>query len=331
MYYSDFDKIEIDEFVGTKFGKENQLEVVGQCGKSGTSKLYIIKCSICEKDSELFGDGLFKSIKSSLIVGQIPCGCSGSARRSENYYKIVCQRKADELGFKFHGWAGEFTDRKTKLVLECPEHGVWQSGIINNFINRGVGCPGCRFEAVGKRASRPDEEFIKDFFSAGVFPLGTVFTRSVSKNNKGHKIYWNMYCPDCDITIQTTANSLVKGCRGCACGKHRQKQAYINLVKDENLILGIKFGIANDATKRVKDHNKNSVFEIENLLIYEFESKESCKEAEKYCLSTLECGIFNKEEFRDGWTETTHLFNLEAICSIYEQHGGIKQGGFKCH
>lgn len=331
MYYNDFDKIETDEFVGTKFGKENQLEVIGWSGRSNKAKMYVLKCITCSKDPELYGDGLFKSIKSSLKVKQIPCGCSSSARRDERYYKIVCQRKANELGYIFHDWADEFTDRKTKLVLECPYHGIWCSGIINNFINRNVGCPGCRFDAVGKRASKPDEEFIKDFFDTGAFPTKTLFTRSDNKNINGHRIYWNMYCPECETTIETTANSLIKGCRGCACGKHRQKQAYVNLIKDDDLVIGIKFGIANDAVKRVKDHNKNSVFKIENLFIYEFESKKICKEAEKHCLSKLECGIFSKEEFRDGWTETTHPFNLEAICSIYEQYGGVKQEGFKCH
>lgn len=331
MYYNDFDKIETDEFVGTKFGNQNQLQVIGWSGRSNKVKLYVLKCHTCCKDPELYGDGLFKSIKSSLTFGQIPCGCSSSARRDERYYKIICDRKATELGYKFHGWSSEFTDRKTKLMLECPEHGLWQSGIINNFVNRNVGCPGCKFDAVGKRASKPDEEFIRDFFSTGAFPEGTIFTRSNTKNKKGHKIYWGMYCPDCHTTVETTANSLVKGCRGCECGKHRQRQAYINLIKDEDLVLGIKFGIANDAAKRVKDHNKKSVFEIENLLVYEFETREFCREAEKHCLNTLECGIFSKEEFRDGWTETTHLFNLNAVCDIYKQYGGTKIEDFTCH
>ena len=331
MYYSDFDKIETDGFVGTKFGKENQLEVIGWSGKSNTSKLYIVKCSVCEKDPELFGDGLFRSIKSSLSVGQIPCGCSISARRDERYYSIICQRKATELGYTFHGWSEKFTDRKTKISLECTDHGIWNTGIINNFINRSVGCPRCKAESVGKRFLKSDDDSIKDFFQKGGFPEGTVFERSELKDKRGHKIFWMVHCPICNETGKSTASSLLKGSRSCGCGKSRQKQAYINIVKDGELILGLKFGIANDSSKRIKDHIKNSVFDIEPLFVFEFENKELCKEAEAHCLTSLNCGIFSKEEFKDGWTETTSVSNLDFICDIYRNYGGIKVEDVTCH
>lgn len=59
-----------------KFGEHGQLEVIGWSGKLYTSfKKYIVKCSICSKDSELFGEGLFCGIKANLLKS-LPCGCS---------------------------------------------------------------------------------------------------------------------------------------------------------------------------------------------------------------------------------------------------------------
>lgn len=46
-----------------KFGKEGQLEVVGWSGKSGSNNLYILMCLTCNQDSELFGEGYFRSVK----------------------------------------------------------------------------------------------------------------------------------------------------------------------------------------------------------------------------------------------------------------------------
>lgn len=328
MYYSDFDKIETDEFVGTRFGKEGQLEVIGWSGKSHTSKMYIVFCDACSKDVELYGDGLFRSIKSSLAVGQIPCGCSRSARRDERYYEIVCQRKATELGYKFHGWVTDFTDRKTKLSLECSIHGIWNTNIINNFINRDVGCPGCRFDGVGKRASKPDEDFIKDFFSTGSFSEGTLFKRSTTEDYKGHKPYWKVFCPDCQQSVEARSQTLAKGHRACGCAKQRQTEAYINLIKDNNNIVAIKFGISNNSQIRVGQQQKVSGLDVVLHKVYKFSNIGDCKAAERECINTLPCGVIDRELLPDGYSETTYPYNIENIINIYEKFNGkLMTGG----
>jgi hypothetical protein len=66
--------------VSLVFGEEGQIEVVGWSGnKDGKGdKLYILKCNKCSKDSELFGEGYFRSTKGNLVKGAVPCGCSKS-------------------------------------------------------------------------------------------------------------------------------------------------------------------------------------------------------------------------------------------------------------
>lgn len=331
MNYSDFGEIIEDEFTGSVFGKDGQLKVLGKCEKwhhpfGKYAWLYAVQCSVCQKDPELYGDGIFKSIKSSLVKGQIPCGCSLSARRDETYYKIICNRKALELGYKFHGWAEEFSDRKTKLILECPEHGVWKSGIINNFTNRSVGCPDCKAELVGKRFAKSNNSHILEFMATGSFAEGTVFTRSERVDNLGRKAYWQVFCPICRITATAATSSLKQGSKPCECSRSRQKIAYIKEIVRAGVSVALKFGITSNVEQRIKYFKRKTELEIKILDTYVFETVAGCRNAERKCIETLECGIIEKSEMGDGFTETTYVKNLEAIREIYEKFGGKKSG-----
>ena len=67
-----------------RYGTEGQLEVIGWSGKKcGDHKFYILRCSKCGQDSELFGEGYFKSLKSNLVRGLVPCGCSNIPKWSK--------------------------------------------------------------------------------------------------------------------------------------------------------------------------------------------------------------------------------------------------------
>jgi hypothetical protein len=323
LNYTDFGEIIEDDFTGSLFGIESQIKVLGQVAHDGSVKMYLVKCFSCAKDPELHGEGIFKSFKYSLIKGQVPCGCSVSYRKTEGHYRVLCQRTADLLGYSFLGWATEFSDRKTKLVLECSMHGVWSTGIINNFLNRHVGCPKCKAVDVGKRFKICEKEFLSSLISKGFFPEGTLLSRSDQLDKRGHKPFLNIYCPDCNSWAITTLPSLKKGCRSCDCSKHRQKEAYINFIFDGSNLLAIKFGIANNTESRLKDHVKNSVLNITNHLIYTFSSTENCKFAEKLCKQTLVCGIVDEQLFGDGYTETTFPYNIDKIVSIYGDYGGV--------
>jgi hypothetical protein len=48
----------------------------------------------------------------------------------------------ERMGNKFVKWDGEFTNSKTKAVVECESGHQW-SASINNLVNHGKGCPAC--------------------------------------------------------------------------------------------------------------------------------------------------------------------------------------------
>ena len=93
----------IDTFIGTKIGT---LTVIGIHSKTiRWDKIYSVECSICSPDTELFPE-IFKSSKSNLTKGQIPCGCSNTTRWTEYQNIIRIKRHCLKLGVFFFSRLG---------------------------------------------------------------------------------------------------------------------------------------------------------------------------------------------------------------------------------
>jgi len=315
-----------DEWSLTKpvFGKEGQLQVVGWSGRQGSIKRYVVKCTLCSNDSELFGGGYFLSVKGSLNGGWLPCGCSGRVNWTKAQYEVKCQRAAEERGFKFVGFHGPWLRKSTKIHMVCEKHGMWSTGSIDPLISKGSGCPSCQAETIKELKSKPDDIMIQSFFASGAFHPETRFWRSDRKSSYGWKVFWYIFCPECGEQAESASNNLQQGKRSCACTKHRQREAYINRIISDGVVIALKFGIANSSVTRVRQQNYKSVYEVTPYLTYNFSSVEACKAAERECKSVLDCGAIPRQEMLDGYTETTHVYNLDKIKQIYKKHGGIE-------
>lgn len=323
----DVNAIQQDEWSLTapKFGKEQQLTVVGWSGRTRTNKLYIVRCSFCSKDSELFGEGYFFTKKENLLMGKVPCGCGVFPKWSNEQYQVLCSRKAQELGYTFLGFEGEYCGSKTKIKMLCQKHGEWSSGIVHSLLNIGCGCPRCAGDASSLSNIKPDDVMIKSFFDSGGFHPDTKFWRSERVRSDGAKAHWFILCPECKEFGESTSGSLQSGARPCLCSQNRQKEAYINWLVDPytSVIVAVKFGISRDSKQRTRKQNYRSNYEIKQHLVYTFPNVYSCKKSERECLQELECGVVLKRDMRDGYTETTWPSNLEKIIEIYQRNGGI--------
>lgn len=330
MKYTDVGTLSLDEFCGTLYGQGGHLQVVGRSNISTSKKklvrLYALVCDVCRTDPELYGDGVFLSLKGSLVSGQIPCGCSPSARKTPEQYSLICYRKADEMGYKFLGFAEEFRGRSTKIKLSCPKHGTWSSGIINNFTRRGVGCPDCKKEGVSARKRKEDSLLIEKYLSSSLYSEGTTIKRSTRQTSKGHFDFWEFSCPVCTTTATVRSDSLRKGCLPCDCSKQNQKSAYINILYDGEIPSFVKFGISNKPESRLRDQERLSLYKVINHSVYNFPSVENCKKAEQECIKYLETRVVPENYFSDGYTETTFLYNLDRVIELYESNGGINRG-----
>lgn len=141
----DEDGLQQDEWSLNKpvFGKDGQLQVIGHNKSKGNKKCYILKCAICSQDSELFGDGYFKSVKNSLInIGALPCGCAMYPKWDKKQYYILATRRAEEYKYTFLDFTGDWLGAYTLCFVSCDIHGTW-SPTINNFINHSTNCPLC--------------------------------------------------------------------------------------------------------------------------------------------------------------------------------------------
>ncbi len=310
-----------------RFGKGNQLVVIGWCGKYKIgNKYYILKCHTCAKDTELHGEGMFRSLKGNLVKGRVPCGCAFNPKWNPDQYTTLCKMAAEKLGHAFTGFVGEWEGARTKIVMVCDTHGEWDTGNISTLINKGVGCPGCKAGAISLARTKPDNIMVDSFFASGAFHPDTKFWRSGRPNSYGYPVYWHMSCPECGELGESQSGNLQIGQRPCACNMQRQQEAYLNwVVDDHNNAVALKFGIANNSKQRVKQQNSKSIYEVRQYQVYTFPDVSSCKSAERECIQSLECGVIDRASMPDGYTETTSVLNLNKVRVIYEKWGGILQ------
>lgn len=252
---------QVDDFIGQRFGEGGHLEVIGWDGVSrNTSKTgkggkrYSIKCSICCKDSELFGDGIFRRSKGELLRGNIPCGCGAAIKWTPEQNRIRAARLCAEKGYTLLSFVG-----KTAVVM-CKECGHVFERRLTTLVNSACNCSNCvklgYIADLPDARRRPDEDFVEEFLSTGRFLDGTKFWR------EGTSKYWSYTCPRCsnDLYAQEGLCSgvfvsdmacLKRGSLSCRCSSKyrwtRQQREYQiqKTITDEGLSYNF-VGWAND-------------------------------------------------------------------------------------
>lgn len=312
------------------FGTSSQIRVVGWSHTSSTNrKYYIIYCSECAKDTELFAEGFFRTLKGSLLFGRLPCGCAGRVDWTEEQYKVLMTRSLETSSVKLLGWDGEYKRGKTKVLAVCEVHGEFKSGMsIGDYMQRGMYagmCKDCGAIKYSQDMSKSDDHFIETFMSIGAYVDGTTITyagfKQYPKNNTKYK-HWEVFCPTCNITYTARSSTLQAGCIGCNCARSNQKQAYINKIYDFDGIVCLKLGVSHNSEKRRSQIQLATSYTVVLSDVFAFESAMDCRKAEKICKNSLECAVVSKEEMPDGYSETTSIDNYDEIVKIYQDNGG---------
>lgn len=227
--------MKVDDFIGTTFPtpKGGTITVMSKLPKNK----YMINCSICSKDKELYPDG-FSIGKSNLKSGAVPCGCARSPRWVEFQYRIRIERECLLRNYKFHGFLTQgVVNNKTKIHLECLKDGChWKSMNVNGFFTD-KGCPDCDRVRLGEATRQPDKYHIDIIRESGVFNDKDIFTRNtVLKDSYGKYPYWDFVCNKCSYdkfvrngvctgNFISTRSRLQMGHKPCRCGvNHRWTQ-----------------------------------------------------------------------------------------------------------
>ena len=236
-------------------------------------------------------------------------------------------------GVAFHGISGEYIGNNSKIILGCIRHGKWETATIAAFLSkcdkRKSGCPTCQSEIVSSLKKHSIEQWSAKFMAAGEFEAGTTFERSerisVQKNgiNKRHE-FWIVECGKCKYKYESRAAALKAGIIACKCKKQKQKECYINAVSDFGTVIALKFGVAIDSGSRIKQQKRSCKLDVENMVVYRFESHRACMDAEIMVSKSMECGVISRSDMPDGYTETTYVRNYDRICEIFSESGGLK-------
>lgn len=293
--------------------------------------VHYIKCFECAKDPELFGEAIFWATLSDMKKGQMPCGCARLVKWTKGQWETLANRASEDMGFTFHGWADDvFRGAITKCKMYCDKHGTWTSTTASNLIKLSRGCPRCGNEAKAiDRKPHKNAVTDEDFFLTGRYHPDTVFSRVGQREGKG-AVYWSVDCPRCGIYGEAQADALKRGSYCCGCkNSGNQNQAYVNIIYDGDLPIALKFGITYNMVARIKEYKYSSIYKVENSHLFYFEDRNACRAAEKFCKSYFECGVVSKEDMPKGFSETTHLYNIDKILDIYRKYGGIEAPLFR--
>lgn len=217
-------EVKQDPFIGQKFGEGGHLEIISRVENTRKPE-YLVLCSVCSEDPELFVDGIFRTRLSHLRNGSIPCGCSGSVKWTEHQTKVRLSRQCTAKGYTCLRVSEKWQNDKTIVSLSCGAH-EWETK-IGQFVRGRGNCPKCSSIKFGESMRKSDQEIASKFMSTGGFAEGTEFRRSSRKSN-ANKSYWDVICPICSTdqyaqkglcsgVFSSATNALLNGCVSCRC------------------------------------------------------------------------------------------------------------------
>lgn len=128
----------------------HNIKILGCNGLTGNKKMLIVQCSLCARDQEMYGEGIFSISKSDIKAGRQLCACSKFFQHDnkQNLIRIERYLKEDTRGFSFVSLCDDFKKSTDKILLACPHegHGIFDISLAN--LLQGRGCPQCRTDSV---------------------------------------------------------------------------------------------------------------------------------------------------------------------------------------
>ena len=243
--------------IGFTFGKNNNLEIIDIIRGEGLRKPYIVRCNVCCKDPELFGDAIYSVPVEYIHDNKCPCGCS-YPKWTKDQWIVIISRKSIENNHTFIGFYGEFIGQNTKIDIICNAcNHRFNSCSIANYV-RDRGCPKCANKIRASKRSTSSEEWIYRFIKTGQFPEDVYSFKRVTETGRT----WKVHCSRCDAEFISDRSNLVAGKVPCNCnsggGFDVNKPSYFYIL--EFSIYGeklIKYGITNFYKRRLVAHKRS--------------------------------------------------------------------------
>lgn len=144
---------------------------IGFAGKNAQD-IYVIceKCSFDEFTTNGLCSGVFKTTFNNLRRGSKCCRCSLTPTYTKEMRRYQIERlMKEEDSLTFVDWTTEYTDvDKTRFSYSCEKHGESECN-LNNFINNGRRCKGCRNEKMQWRVYKDRYNEIDNLYTLSCY------------------------------------------------------------------------------------------------------------------------------------------------------------------
>lgn len=252
----------MDPLIGQKFNDGN-LTVVGISErKQHRNKLYLVKCSVCSQDPELFGDAVFEQLKSDIIRNKIPCGCAKSHRYTNEQYRILINRVSNGRYKIISNDAIEHTDQKIRLKC-CVDEYEWETSTHSLIGYMKSGCKLCGIRDNANR-DRCSDYMSKIHDRCKESNLKFISIEGGEYKNKRSRIVLSCVCGyKWDVAYENFINAK-NGCPACAdTGYNKSKPGcfYITIWKHEENKF-IKYGICANFDSRLRQHRSSKLCDL---------------------------------------------------------------------
>ena len=242
------------DYTGKTFDKVNGsiYTITGVKGKykNSRSRGFVVECSFCSKDKELWPSGSIHGlIKQVSGNNTYLCGCSRNVHWTEIQQILRIKRECNKRGYVFKGFSEDFKGSLTKIILYNPQtQRLWDTTNIHNFLQgKGDYVHENILNVVGNLEDTLEILQTVDGYD------DRIFCKESAKNNLKY------YCYRCNTVAKISIDRYLKGIQSCKCGRIRlnyneKDDKYINTFKS---IVEEIISIKGDAVKyRCKNCSK---------------------------------------------------------------------------
>lgn len=237
------------------------------------------------------------------------CGKCGGTSRLTNAEFIDKAKRIH--GNRYSYESVDYKSNSSKVKILCKEHGYFYQ-----VANTHLAGSGCRICAGNNYMGNIDDfTHMANKEHSGKYD----YSRFIYSGNKSKSV---IICP-IHGDFEQSPNQHLRG-SGCpSCSGVDAKYAYIHSIIDFTGV--VKFGISKNPARRIESQLRKANFDSELIGVWRFPSYEMCRNAENECKRLLNTCVLTKREMPDGYTETTHSYNVDKIIEIYEKNGGYRK------
>lgn len=238
-------------------------------------------------------------------------------------------------------------NQRSKIMITCADCGDdLGSTRYTELITRGRVCRKCSKIKVAERNTRKTEQEKKKREERKFIKRDTTLRHRINERNieTGYVLEEIVYmsdfeqslikqlCPEHNhrfaITVQSF-NGNTKGCKYCCTSAFRKDKPvnfYIQTLDDRY----IKFGVTNrNVKRRMIEQQRESVFSHELVTSYRFVNGEYADKLERLIKKRFKCGVVNRLDMRDGYTETLPINELSKLITMTHEFVSVSKAGIE--